>query len=124
MDIQELLYWLVVGILVGGIIILVASKLIVNIIEVQVNVNKPTGGFIVSEKECSSYSTEIDCSSASCEWCAKCDAKRVNQWEADKCVSSAIDCGYECVKGECGAECALDVDCILPNHCDNLCMCQ
>ncbi len=126
MDVQELLYWLVVGILVGGIIILIASKLIVNIIEVQVKVNKPTGSFI-DGKQCSSYNTESACVSASCKWCPKCDTNivtRTNQWRADECVSSGTDCGYNCIKGECDAECTLDVDCMSPNHCDNLCKCR
>jgi hypothetical protein len=124
MDIQELLYWLVVGILVGGIIILIAGKLIVNIIEVQVGVNKPTGSFIVDVKDCSSYDIESSCISASCKWCAQCNGIESNLWKADRCVSSGTDCGYECMKGRCSAECAIDADCISPNQCDNLCLCR
>ena len=39
MEIQELLFWIVVGILIGAIMILVADKMLVNLIKVNVNVN-------------------------------------------------------------------------------------
>jgi hypothetical protein len=38
MEVQNLLYWLIVGILIGALLILVANSLITKLIEVQVNV--------------------------------------------------------------------------------------
>jgi len=38
MEVQELLFWVVVGILIGAIIILVADKILVNLVQVNVNV--------------------------------------------------------------------------------------
>ena len=77
---------------------------------------------------CPDFTKESDCSGKGCEWCDKCsvsEANHVNQWKTDKCVKPGTNCGYECVKGECGAECATDKDCsyyymcaVLDCHCE------
>jgi hypothetical protein len=38
MEVQELLFWVVVGILIGAVMILVADKILVNLVKVNVNV--------------------------------------------------------------------------------------
>ena len=38
MEVENLLYWLIVGILFGALLLLVANSLITNLIEVQANV--------------------------------------------------------------------------------------
>jgi hypothetical protein len=52
---------------------------------------------------CSSYDIAGDCTGAGCKWCNQCSGPEVNQWKQDKCVDTATDCGYECIRGLCGA---------------------
>jgi hypothetical protein len=50
-----------------------------------------------------SYYNQTECEGAGCKWCPKCSGDKVNNWGFDKCVNQGTDCGYHCVKDECGA---------------------
>ena len=52
------------------------------------------------------YSHQDECEDpkVNCDWCPECSGNNVNSWGFDKCVDQGTDCGYHCLKGECGAE--------------------
>jgi len=50
-----------------------------------------------------SHQNECEDPKVKCDWCPKCSGTNVNSWGFDKCVDEGTDCGYHCVKGECGA---------------------
>ena len=61
---------------------------------------------------CDGYSNSVDCEDDSdCDWCGECDSSKQNTWGAGTCVDTGTSCGYECVDGECGAECDSNDDC-------------
>jgi len=47
--------------------------------------------------------------------CPKCEGSKISPFRADRCLSAEICEGYEytCNKGECGAICTVDEDCVL-----------
>ena len=65
---------------------------------------------------CSTYTSESSCKSASCFWCNRCSSNipnvfnQINNYGADRCISSSVDCAYSC-STFCGAECQSNTDC-------------
>lgn len=67
----------------------------------------------VVSADCSSYPNENSCKTNSCFWCNRCAGNSfnlINNYGADKCVSSNLNCTYSCSK-LCGSDCSANVDC-------------
>lgn len=60
--------------------------------------------------QCSQFSNEQGCENSGCSWCDRCSEKEINNYAADKCVDSNLQCTYSCSK-TCGANCTTDSDC-------------
>lgn len=62
---------------------------------------------------CSSYSSETSCKNADCTWCGRCGSaafNQINNYAADKCVDSNLQCSYSC-STFCGSQCQSNADC-------------
>ncbi len=65
---------------------------------------------ILPPPQCSDYPAGYVCILADipCSSCPKCSGYKINQWKEDRCVDSRINCGYNCVYGECGVPATCD----------------
>jgi len=62
---------------------------------------------------------------ANCDWCPMCSGNQTNSYQKDICLTTGIgiNCIYDCVKDQCGAECDDLNECTAPQTCQN-CVCQ
>jgi Na+-transporting NADH:ubiquinone oxidoreductase subunit NqrF len=90
MKVPEILFWVIVGVLVGALLILIANEMLINVLKVNVqfnNQNPQTPTTI----DCSTFAVKKDCEDGGCKWCPKCNTvfRKTNQWDADKCTDYA-----------------------------------
>jgi len=69
--------------------------------------NVTVGTVDATPSDCSYWTNETACESNGCKWCPECNStsNKVNQWAADECVNTSVDCGYHCDASYCGAQC-------------------
>jgi len=128
MRVPDILFWVIIGVLVGTLFILIANEMLVNVLKVNVQFNSENPQQ-TQNIDCSPYGAEKDCKDAGCKWCARCSSsnifKMVNQWDADKCIDIKEDCSYYCKMGECNAECDSSGGCQQTQHCNLItCLCE
>jgi hypothetical protein len=66
---------------------------------------------------CLAHSSMETCQETSiCQWCDRCFFNRTSAYPNDVCIPSDVDCGYHCVKDQCGAT--------YPENCDSTHPCE
>ena len=60
--------------------------------------------------QCGQFTNEVGCDDSECAWCDRCSGKEINNYGADRCVDSNLQCTYSCSK-TCGANCTADIEC-------------
>lgn len=91
MEIQELLFWIVVGILIGAVMILVADKILVNLVPIKVNVYPGFGSSESSSQSCVDGTPYGSCSSNQPDYC-----------DNGNLIKKCSKCG--CYSGSCQAD--------------------
>ena len=73
--------------------------------DIEYSIN-PCGSYSTDET-CTAYNSDERC--PDCQWCSECNDN--HQSTTARCINDNVNCGYQCVKDSCGAECASDSDC-------------